>query len=362
MTAEAPVPPMTSTAGPPPASRPVDPAPALLADVLSPDWLTAALDDIGKGERVVEAHIVDDYTTVASKVRFEAVIEARDGQRRRRSYCVKGGFSGDHILNLGVEGRFLRELAPAIGVRAPSCVYTGIDDATGRSLFIMGDLVSEDVRFLNSQFAYTPELTAATLGQLALLHAETWGEDNLAGLDWLAANRPRVAEMIPVEVLHRRINDGRAAGLPAYLRDAERIKAAMLRVSAPQRVCIVHGDPHSLNIYLDREGRPGFLDWQLAHVGHWATDVGYHIATVLDVDARRRHEKALLRGYFEDLARLGQEPPSWDGAFADYSTHIAYGYFLWCVAQMTPRVDIVEHIPRLGTALHDHDTFARLGV
>jgi hypothetical protein len=340
----------------------VDPAPVHLADVVSPDWLTTALDGLGEGERVVAAHVVDDYTTVASKVRFEALVEGRNGVQHSRAYCVKGGFAADRILNLEAEGRFYRELGPSLGLRMPTCVYAGADEGTGRSLFIMNDLVSEGATFLNSQFAYTPELTKAALEQLALLHARTWGEKNLADLDWLAANRPTMGDIMPVELLDTRINDGRADALPDYLRDGARIKAAMQRVSAPRRVCVVHGDPHSLNIYLDREGRPGLLDWQLAHVGHWATDVSYHIATVLDIDARRKHEESLLHGYLDELARLGQEPPSWEEAWDQYTLGFAYGYFLWCVAQMTPRVDIIEHIPRLGTALHDHDTFARLGV
>ncbi|MBO0732641.1 MAG: phosphotransferase, partial [Acidimicrobiaceae bacterium] len=243
----------------------VEPAPARLAEVLSPAWLTVAL-----GERVVEARVVDDYTTVASKVRFEAVVDGGGGTRVTRQYCVKGSFGEGSIANLGVEGRFLRDLAPSIGLRTPRCIYTGIDETSGRSLFIMDDLVADGATFLNSQSTYTPELSMAALDQLALLHARTWGESKLAGLDWLADNRLTVADVIPVDLLHKRVNDGRAAGLPEYLRDGGRIKAAMQRVTEPQRVCVIHGDPHSLNIYLDREGRPGLLDWQLSQVGHWA--------------------------------------------------------------------------------------------
>lgn len=341
----------------------VDPAPALLEDVVSPEWLSGAIDGLADGESVVETRVVDDYTTVLSKVRFEAVIEGPDGERTTRRYCVKGSFvPGGRIANVAVEGRFYREVGPSLGLRIPSCVYSGADERTGRSLFIMSDLVAEGATFLNSQTPYSLDLTAAALEQLAILHAGTWGEKGLRGLEWLEDNRPTMAESIPIEVVDRQINDGRADGLPDYLKDAERIREAMRRVTVPQRVCLAHGDPHSLNIYLDGVGRPGLLDWQLVHVGHWATDVGYHIAVVLDTETRRKHEEALLRGYLEDLAERGAEPPPWDEAWDQYTSHVAYGYFLWCCAAVTPRVDIVEHIPRLGAALIDHDTFARLGV
>ncbi len=340
----------------------VDPAPAQLADVLTPDWLTAALCGLQEGEKVVEAQVVDDYTTVLSKVRIKIVVEGRDGRTTTRRYCVKGAFATGATAQVETEGRFYRELAQSIGVRVPDCQYAGANGETGRSLFIMSDLTSEGATFLNSQFAYTPELSVAVLGQLALLHARTWGDERYLGLDWLADNGPRIADAVPVDLVQRLINDGRADGLPDYLRDAERIKAAMQKVSSPERVCVVHGDPHSLNIYLDREGRPGLLDWQMVHTGHWATDVSYHIATAFDVEARRRNEESLLRCYLDELARHGQEPPSWEEAWDQYTLRFAYGYYYWCLAQVTPRADIVEHIPRLGAALHDHDTFRRLGV
>src|SRR5580658_2715249 len=313
----------------------VDPAPARISDVVSPEWLTAALGGLEEGDKVVEAHVVDDFTTVLSKVRIEAVIEGRDGTRTSHPYCVKGDFAEDHNFNIETESRFYREVGPSLGLRTPICVYAGADGETGRSLFIMNDLKAEGATFLNSQFLYSPELSADVLRQLALLHARTWGEEKLFGFDWLAANRPRVGDRVPVDLLQRLINDGRADGLPAYLRDAERIKAAMQKVSAPESICVVHGDPHSLNIYLDREGRPGLLDWQLAHVGHWATDVSYHIATAFNIEDRRRHEESLLRGYLDELARLGQEPPTWEEAWDQYTLRFAYGYFLWSLAQLT---------------------------
>jgi aminoglycoside phosphotransferase (APT) family kinase protein len=338
-------------------------APSLLNDVLSPEWLTGALDDLESGEEVVEARMVDDYTTVASKVRFEVVVKRPDGQSNVRTYCVKGSFDGGRVVDLTVEARFYRELAPRLGIRVPRCHYAGIDKEAGRSLIVMDDLAAEGATFLNSKTLYSMDMATASIGQLALLHAGTWGEERLDGLDWLAPQQPRIFERFPTETLQDLMNDGRAADLPPYLRDAERLKEALRRLTAtPQRICVAHGDPHSLNAYLDRDGQPGLLDWQLAHIGHWATDVAYHLATVLDIEARRRDEESLLRGYLGRLSELGVRPPAWEDAWAAYGSYAVYGYFLWSIAQMTPRVDVLEHIPRLGAAIVDHDTFARLGV
>jgi Phosphotransferase enzyme family len=340
----------------------VNAAPAVLAEVLSPEWLTGVLDDLGPGQSVLEARLVDDYTTVLSKVRFEVVVGTTDGGRELRQYCVKGSFGENRVANLEIEGRFLREVAPRLGLRVPQCHYVGVDQASGRSLFIMNDLVAQGVTFLNSESHYSREMTAASLGQLARLHAGTWGPDRREGLAWLEPDGPPIFERFPNELLQRQMDDGRSAGLPPELRDPERLKQALRAVYALPPVCVAHGDPHSLNAYLDRDGQPGFLDWQLAHVGHWATDVAYHLATVLEIEARRADEEGLLRHYLDQLAAFGVEPPPWDEAWRDYCTHAVYGYLLWNLAQMTPRVDILAHIPRLGTALLDHDAFALLGV
>ena len=342
----------------------LDPAPSSLSDLLSPAWLSGALDDLGEGEEVVAASVTGTSKTLASKIRFQVEVTGPGGARTTRRYCVKGQFDDaeSRIVNLDVEARCYRDLLPGLGARTPRAYYTGIEGETGRSVIIMDDLQSCGATFLDSQSSYSVERTAAALGQLALLHARTWGEERLKPLDWLRPGTPHVWDVIPTEVLQASIDDGRSEGLPAPLRDAARVKQAMQIVMAPQRVCVVHGDPHSLNIYLDADGQPGLLDWQLAHIGHWATDVGYHIASVLDIEARREHEESLLRGYLQELAALGVEPPPWDEAWEEYCSHIVYGYCLWSIAKVTPRVDIVEHIPRLGTALADHDTFARLGL
>lgn len=342
----------------------LDPAPLRMTDVVSVSWLDAALAGRDEIREVVGARIVDDYTTVASKVRFTADVIDTDGTRSTRAYCLKGSFSDSSSkrqVDLSLEARFYNELGSSLNVRMPRCIYAGFDPDNSRSIFIMSDLVAEGATFLNSQSPYSPELTAATLGQLANLHAATWGEQRLHGLDWLVGSGPS-ADTMPAELVDRQVNDGRAEGLPASLRDAERIIAAVRVAMAPQRVCVAHGDPHSLNIYLDRDGRPCLMDWQLLHVGHWATDVAYHVSTVLPTELRRSSEKALLRGYLDELAKLGVEPPSFDEALDRYARQLAYGYFLWCLAAATPRVDIVEHIPRIGAAMIDHDTFARLGV
>ena len=110
----------------------------------------------------------------------------------------------------------------------------------------------------------------------------------------------------------------------------------------------MHGDTHSGNAYLDRAGRACWLDWQVVHVGHWATDVSYHIATSLDVEDRRTYEGEVLRHYLSELAAGGVEPPTWEEAWEQYTLLFPYGYFLWAITRISSRSSCWSTYPDLA--------------
>lgn len=340
----------------------LDPAPVRLADVLDPSWLSTALTDVADGERVVESRVVDSLKTIASKIRFEAVVERPDGTRTTRHYCVKGCFGeGGRAGMLELEARVYRDVRPVVDVRMPRAAYASTDVTSGRSVIILEDILANGGTLLNALTPYPPETIEGTLAQLARLHAATWGEEGRARFDWLPRSTIARADF-PIDLVQELLNDGRGPDLPPYLRDAAKVKEAVTRVTDGPPICIVHGDAHSGNAYMDRTGQAGWYDWQCIHAGHWATDVSYHIGTALETDLRRRHEKALLQRYLDELAQLGQEPPPWDEAWEEYCLHLAYGYWMWSITRFHSRAVVLEHIPRLGNAIVDHGTFERLGI
>jgi aminoglycoside phosphotransferase (APT) family kinase protein len=130
---------------------------------------------------------------------------------------------------------------------------------------------------------------------------------------------------------------------------------------------VIHGDTHSGNSYRDAQGRSCWLDWQITQRGHWSVDVAYHLGTVLTIEDRRAHEADLLRHYVGELAhhldhQHGAPAPSFDEAWEHYALGFTWGYFLWAITSVSSRAVVLLHVPRLGAALTDHDTFARLGV
>jgi hypothetical protein len=229
-------------------------------------------------------------------------------------------------------------------------------------MIIMDDVIADGGHFLDAHTPYTLDVTRDTLGQLARLHAATWGCADVADLDWLAPRLTGMADIFPREMLQTLLDDGRGPDVASELRSAENVAEAMRRTGAHEITCVIHADTHSGNSYLDADGRACWLDWQIVQRGSWATDIAYHLAAVLDIDDRRAHEAALLRHYLDELASAGAPAPPWDDAWELYTTSFSYGYFLWVITRISSRAVVLVHIPRLAAALSDHDTFRRLGV
>jgi Phosphotransferase enzyme family len=168
---------------------------------------------------------------------------------------------------------------------------------------------------------------------------ESWGADKTRSI--IAGN------------LHGSNGDG----VPDALRDEHRLVDAYraLIASDPGRApwCVIHGDPHVGNLFVDAEDHPGLLDWQLVQRGAWSVDVGYHIASVLSVEDRRSAEDDLLRHYLDCLGSFGVEPPAWDYARPALRGGIVHGFFLWSITTKVEPAIIEILLRRLGTAAAD---------
>ncbi len=344
-----------------------DPAPTSLDAVLSPPWLSRALGTSFPGVEVTHSEPVEVLRTVATKVRFTIDCAPMSGPTPPAALCVKAYFDrADQGYTGGeTEGAFYREMAKTLPVRTPACLYVGSDTSTGHTLVLMRDLTAEGSTFLTALTPYSVDEAAATLDQLALLHASHWNDQGLYSLPWLASRVARIPDSFPIEQLQSQLDGRRGGPLPAVIRDAGRLDAAMRKLGQdddPTSVCVVHGDAHAGNVFVTSAGLPGLIDWQIAHRGSWATDVAYHIGAVLDVDERQRSEKELLRHYLGRLGAHGVQPPGWEQAWEKYRQYLAYGYYLWGITRFVDEDITVEFVKRLGTAVAQHKTFEAIGV
>ena len=342
-----------------------DPVPSSLDTVLDAGWLSRALGDRHEGCHVGSVVVRESRSTVASKHFLEAEYRDPGEPPAPDRLCVKGYFDEAKTRARAgeSEARFYRDCSQETSARIPACSYAALDEVSGSSVLILEDLAASGAVLLDASEYVAPELSAATLRQLALRHAETWDDARL-DQPWLAPRMSSLSQSIDGDRLQELLDRPRADGLEAATRTGERVRSAMQALAAlPEDSprCMLHGDTHAGNVFSTPDG-PGLLDWQLVQRGTWATDVAYHIGSALETDDRRSSEWDLLRYYLGCLEELGIAAPAWDSAVTAYRQHLAYGLFLWAMTQFTPEELTTITLRRLGRAVEDHATFELLGV
>jgi hypothetical protein len=341
----------------------LSPAPTSFETVTSPAWLGEAL-----GARVARIEVVARGHSLASRARIR-VEYADPGCTLPARLFLKGFFHPEDAGYVWVgepEALFFRDIAPSLTARIPRCFYAGVDPANRHGMAILEDLDAQGCHFFSPLEVNTPEGVAATLEQLARVHADTWNRTDLESRVFLEPVLDHFLGYAPVERLQELLAGPRGAELPEEIRRAERIRSGVRklfeRLHDGRPRCLVHGDAHLGNTYATAGGERGLLDWQIVQRAYWAWDVSYHVATALPVRERRAAERKLLAHYLGRLRELGVAGPSPEDAWTAYREAAVYGYNLWAIASRVAEPITVEFVTRLGTAVADHRSFELLGV
>jgi len=339
--------------------------PATLAEVFSPRWLSAALSRKFPGISVRAVTPGPVISRVATNARFR--IECHGGMPAGLSpdLCAKGYFTetGQSSSGAGeIEVRFYSGLAEKTGMRTLRSVFAGFEPSTGRSLVITEDVVARGAVFTDARSDYTPEQVAQSLEELAKLHSVTWQRPEYAKAEWLAPRMRSYTLARGIEDIRFNFEGPIGALVPDRVRDARRLFEVYLaladQVPSLTPWCVIHGDPHVGNLFIEPGGRPAFLDWQLVQRAPWYIDVGYHIGSALGVEERRKHEGELVRHYLERLAAGGVDTPEPEDAWLGIRRGIVHGFYLWGITRkVNPEITRIL-LERLGTAAADHDAFA----
>ena len=343
-------------------------APDTLAEVLDPDWLTTALRGRFPGVEVTAVRPGPVVSRVSTNARFS--IESREPlpPGLPRDLCVKGYFAdcsetAAASRTAGVpEALFYRHLAGASGVRTLEAVYAEVDPETQHGVVITGDVAARGATFLDALSPYDADRAAQSLEQYAVLHGRTWGGGGeSAGEPWLAPRLEATMRARGLAEINGNFGGPIGSLVPEQLRDAERLlavvgrPAGLLEHAAPG--CLLHGDAHVGNLYLDADGRPCLVDWQLVQRGPWYLDVGYHLGCTMPTEERRRTEHDLLRHYLDRLRVVAADAPSWDDARRLVGVGLVYGFFLWAITLKVAPPITTAMLERLGTAVADHDAY-----
>ena len=337
-------------------------APRTLDEALSPVWLTAALGTRFPGVVVTAVHPgpVDDR--VSTNALFSIEVQEPPPLGLPLDLCLKGYFgeAGRAASSVGVtEALFYRDLLAETGICSLPLVYADVDAARGLGTVITADVVAQGCTFPDPRTASSVDQVAESLGQLAMLHAATWQAPRWADQTWLAPKMQMLAGAGRTGVVHASLEGAVGAGIPVRTRDPERLLSAYTRLAVEVETeaewAVMHGDPHLGNVFLDAAGRPSFLDWQLVQRGAWYIDVSYHIASSLDIEHRRKHERDLLAHYLDRLAAGGVEAPESSAAWDCVRRGVVHGLFLWSITQRVDPAVTAVLLSRLGTAADDFE-------
>ena len=335
------------------------------------DWLNAALRSQSPDITIRGFDIVDTSFTTCSKLRLRldrdtAAIAAGIPE----TIIIKGGFE-DHGRRLYQmhwrEVRGYRDVYPEIPLPHPRTFFADADDERRQGIIIMEDLVAKGVEFCHASKPQTHEQVAKRLAMLARFHAASWNSEDLRPggrwsdlPDFFEVMQDFFDEKSSPENWARFVASPRGAAASNRFHDREWMVEswhAMRRYGDALPHCLLHGDIHLGNLYIEPDGTPGFLDTLSSH-GPGMLEVAYHIAASVDSADRARWEGPLVQRYLDEVARAGAAAPSFDEAMHQYAVFQIYGHFIWMTTESHYQPEAVNtaNTARVSAAMLDHRT------
>ena len=352
------------------------PLPVTVEEVTS-DWLTAALRQRTPGVTVLGSDVVDVLNTTTTKIRIRLQMdEAGRKAGIPELIIVKGGFQEhsrelDHMHRREVQG--YRDVFPNVPIPHPACFFADFDDERRQGIIIMEDLAARGVTFCHAIKPQSFEQVSRRLQALARFHAATWNSPELRpGGQWgelpefFAVMQGFFDKCASPEHWNRFMAMPRGVATSFLFRDRDWMIEAwnkMHRYALTLPPCVLHGDVHLGNLYIEPDGTPGFFD-TLASYGPGMLEVSYHVSASVDIADRARWEGALVQVYLDELARNGATPPSFDEAMRQYAVFLIYGLFIWQTTEshFQPESVNTANNARMSAAMLDHDVIGLLAT
>jgi hypothetical protein len=335
------------------------------------EWLTQALRQRAPGVTICKAEVVDTIFTTCSKIRLrldrdEAAVAAGIPEL----VIVKGGFEEharglDHMHLREVRG--YRDVYPEVPLPHPRTFFADFDPEARQGIIIMEDLVAKGVEWCHATKPQTHEQVARRLGDLAAFHAKTWDSPVIKPggkwadlVDFFEVMQGFFDNKASPENWARFMSLPRGVAVSTRFRDREWMHESwkkVIRFGQTLPYCVLHGDIHLGNLYIDTDGTPGFLD-TLASRGPAMLEVSYHISASIDVADRAKWEGALVRHYLDRVVANGASAPSFDEAMRQYAIFLVYGHFIWITTESKYQPETVNtaNAARVSQAMLDHDT------
>jgi Phosphotransferase enzyme family len=280
-------------------------------DDLTPEWLAEALGRAVTAVEVVDAH---SGTTGRVKLRLQpggdtVFCKIAPFDPRQRAFLDATG--------IGVmEARFYASVLDGLPVRAPRPLHASVDDAGG-FVMVLEDIEASGCTFPRPSDPDVDERAASTVAELAHLHAVHWESAELVdgALAWVperagfgAGGSRTAAAAAGAGRFVRMALERFAADMPPVFTAIGQLyadrAADVLDLWDQGERTLIHGDPHSGNLFTDR-GRTGFFDWAMISRSPGMRDVAYYLCNSIPTDVRHAIEADLLGSYRQVLAGHG---------------------------------------------------------
>ncbi len=305
---------------------------------LTPEWLTTALgtagvvtpivgvrhERVGTGQMGTSYRLWLDYadTEAASAEGAPATLVAKmaAGSRESRTIIAEGYRN---------EVGFYRDLAHTLAVRTPKCWFTTITDDMTCFVLLLEDLAPAVPG--DQVTGCSVEEARHAVVNLAGLHGPRWGDETLLELPWLKRQDAEGAQFYgqvldgAIPTFLERFESRMGPDDPATLREVPGHLAAWL-LTRPERFSVIHGDYRPDNLMFPEHGAGvSAVDWQTLTLALPGRDIGYLLATSLEVETRRAHERELVATYHEALLTHGVTAHDLDECFEDYRLGVVQG-------------------------------------
>jgi hypothetical protein len=316
---------------------------------VTPQWLTERLHEHGHHDAEVRSFEATRIGTgqIGLCIRYELEL-ARGAADAPRSLVGKfpsedpvSRSTGVQLRNYLKEVRFYQTLQQRLQIATPRCFFAEIVGEGPEFMVLLEDLrpavQGDQLQGCDAEVART-----AVLG-LVGLHAPSWNDDSLRGIEWIGEPSAESAQML--QQLYASLLPG---FLERYGDRLERDEAEIIaRVASAPRAplfaglespfSLVHVDYRLDNLLIDRRAAPprvAVADWQSITLGRPLSDVAYFLGAGLLPDDRRPVEEDIVRAYHGALCGRGIEGYDWATCWRDYRRGAFAGFGVTVIASM----------------------------
>ena len=327
------------------------------ADSITASWLTERLREAGHTDVAVRSFTATQIGTgqVGKCIRFALDLQGNDPTAPR---SLVGKFPSDDAMsratgvalkNYVKEVSFYQQMQAKLSISTPCCYYAQIEGEGPHFVLLLADL--NPARQGDQLAGCSRNIAHAAVLELVGLHAPSWCDASLLGIDWLG--EPDRAGADAARMMY-------GAHLAGFL-DRYGSKLAPDEIEIIERVAesngapfqtlqspfsLIHIDYRLDNLLIDEGMTPpkiSVVDWQSITLGSPLSDVAYFMGAGLLVDERRNAERDVVRAYHDALQVAGIGGYPWEQCWTDYRRGAFAGFAVTVIASMlvqqTPRGD-----------------------